>query len=54
MIKSGDFTIELDREITILKQLKHVNVCGIKEVVREDNGESISKSQYSLLVCEYC
>ena len=43
MIKSGDFTTELNREIANLKQLKHVNICGIKEVIREDNGESISE-----------
>ena len=45
MLKSGDFTTELNREIAILKQLKHANVCGIKEVVREDNGESISEAR---------
>ena len=37
------YAIELNREIAILRQLKHVNIGGINDFMREDDGESISE-----------
>lgn len=42
IIKAGQMTTEISREISILKQLDHPNICRLKEVVHEEGDSTIS------------